>query len=219
MGAVNDRDYVAALLAGEIDAVCCEPDGRLTADAPRPRILLPGSFNPLHSVHERLLFLAAEQVAGSAAFELSATNVDKPALTETETRRRLHQFGWRHTTWVTRAPTFVEKANLFPAVTFVIGADTAERLVARRYYGDSEMQMLAALGQIKERGCGFLVFGRRDRDQRYLALGNISVPACHRDLFKEIPREVLDHPLSSTELRKSAIGRRGLPDDQAKGTF
>jgi hypothetical protein len=214
-----DAASLGAVVAGELDALCCEPDGRFRAVAPLPRILLPGSFNPLHFAHERLLTVAAEHVAGEAALEMSVTNVDKPALAESEVRRRLHQFGWRHTVWITRAPTFVEKAKLFPAVTFVIGADTAERLIAGKYYEEGETGMLAALDTIRKRGCQFLVFGRRNLDRSFIALCDIPVPACHRDLFKEIPREVFDHPLSSTDLRQSAIGRRGLPDDQAEGTF
>jgi hypothetical protein len=198
-----DVDYLAALLAGEIRVVCGDPDGRLRTDAPLPAILLPGSFNPLHAAHVRLLQLATEYVPGNAAFELSVANVDKPTLVAAEIRGRLHQFGWRHTVCITRAPTFVEKADLFPAVTFVIGADTATRLINPKYYKQGESEMLIAFDRIRARGCHFLVACRRADDQRHVSLGDIAVPQSFRDLFREIPRETFDDPLSSTALRSS----------------
>src|SRR6516162_3519450 len=105
---LSQQNALARLLESEIQALCREPDGRFAITSERPRILLPGSFNPLHEAHQRLLLLAAERVGSPAAFELSVTNVDKPALTEDTVRLRLEQFAWRYSVWVTRAPTFVE---------------------------------------------------------------------------------------------------------------
>ena len=51
--------------------------------------------------------------------------------------------------------TFAEKAQLFPGVVFVVGVDTAERIVQPRFYGDSEERMLQALEQIRQSGCRF----------------------------------------------------------------
>ena len=68
-------------------------------------------------------------------------NADKPPLADEEVRRRLTQFVWRAPVWLTRAPTYTEKAELFPDCVFVIGADTATRIVQPRFYGDSEERM------------------------------------------------------------------------------
>ena len=81
-------------------------------------------------------------------FEISVTNVDKPPLVAATVRQRLAQFAWKSPVELTRAPTFLEKARLFPGTTFVIGADTAERLVAPKYYGNDEVRMHAALDEI-----------------------------------------------------------------------
>ena len=62
---------------------------------------------------------------------------------------------------LTGAPTFHRKARLFPGTAFVIGWDTAVRLVDPRYYGDSEDAMLGALADMWSRGCRFLVAGRQ----------------------------------------------------------
>jgi len=48
---------------------------------------------------------------------------------------------------LTRAPTFREKARVLPGCTFVIGADTARRLVDPRYYEGSQARMIAALAE------------------------------------------------------------------------
>jgi hypothetical protein len=45
---------------------------------------------------------------------------------------------------VTRAPLYVNKADLFPRSAFVVGHDTAARLVLPKYYGDSYIGGCAA---------------------------------------------------------------------------
>ena len=116
----------------------------------------------MHAGHLGLARVASRILATPVAFELSVTNVDKPTLGEAEVNRRLRQFEWRHVVELTRAPTFREKARLFPGATFVVGIDTAERIAQPRYYGGSEAAMRAALDEIASRGCRFLVAGRVD---------------------------------------------------------
>jgi hypothetical protein len=134
--------------------------------------------------------------------------VDKPALTPREVRRRLAQFAWQATVELTRAPTFLEKSRLFQDVTFVIGADTAERLVAARYYGDSEARMHAALQEMAERGAHFLVAVRRDEGGRVRSLADAVVPARFAGLFTEIPESRFRFDVSSTDLRADS-GQEG----------
>src|SRR5262249_21453207 len=129
-------------IAGHLPTVCVEPDGRIRADSVRPAVLLPGSFNPVHLGHRQLAETAARLVGKEVAFELSILNVDKPALSAEEVRGRMAQFQWRAPLWLTRAPTFAEKASMFPGVVFVAGADTALRLVQSRYY-DADFAKMA----------------------------------------------------------------------------
>ena len=96
-------------------AVCVEPDGRARADHPRPAGLLPGSFHPLHHGHTSLAAVAAARLGVPVHFELSVTNADKPELPRDEVARRVAQFAAIAPIWVTRAPTFEAKADLFPA--------------------------------------------------------------------------------------------------------
>src|SRR5580692_2909882 len=183
--AVATVDTIDQLLAGELDRVTVQPDGQMMLSAPRPLVLLPGSFNPLHEGHVLLARVAEELTQQPVAFEISVTNVDKPPLSGETVRHRLAQFAWKSPVELTRAPTFVEKSRLFPGTTFVIGADTAERLVAPKYYGDDEALMHAALEEMSKSGARFLVAVRIDAAGRVRGLDGIQVPRRYADLFSE----------------------------------
>ncbi len=200
-------DTIDRLLAGEIDRLTAEPDGQLVHAAPPPPVLLPGSFNPVHDGHVSLARVAEDMKQQPLAFEISVTNVDKPPLAGQTIRQRLTQFAWKAPVELTRAPTFLEKSRIFPNTTFVIGADTAERVVAPKYYGDDEHRMHLALEEIGSAGASFLVAVRVDQNGRLRALRDISVPHRYTDLFTEIPEHRFRLDTSSSEIRA-----RGEPD-------
>src|SRR5204862_266209 len=115
------------------------------------------------------------------------------------------QFAGKSPVELTRAPTFVEKARLFPRTTFVIGADTAERLVAPKYYGDDEAQMHVALEEIANTGASFLVAARVDAAGRVRTLGDIPVPRRYADLFAAIPEHQFRMDTTSSEIRAQRV--------------
>src|SRR5262249_25256952 len=126
-----------------------------------PRALLSGSFNPMHRGHTGLAAVAAARMGVPVHFELSVTNVDKPELPSAEVERRVAQFAGVAPVWVTRAATFIEKVKLFPGVAFVVGWDTAVRVVDPKYYG-GDAGRDAALRVLRECGCRLVVGGRLD---------------------------------------------------------
>jgi nicotinic acid mononucleotide adenylyltransferase len=194
-------DAIDRLVLGGLNRLSVQPDGQMTLAAPSPLVLVPGSFNPLHEGHASLARIAEDLRQQPSAFEISVTNVDKPQLSGETVRRRIAQFAWRSAVDFTRAPTFLEKSRLFPRTTFVIGADTAERLVAPRYYGGDELLMQAALEEMASVGASFLVAVRIDAAGRIQTLSDIPVPRRYADLFAAIPEHRFRVDTSSTEIR------------------
>ena len=199
--AVVGANGIDRLLAGETDRVTILPDGQTMLSVPGSFVLLPGSFNPVHEGHLLMARVAEEIRQQPASFEISVTNVDKPPLTGETVRQRLTQFAWKASVELTRAPTFLEKSRLFPNTTFVIGADTAERLVAPKYYGNDMDRMLGALDEIAGSGGSFLVAVRIDATGRVRVLNDIAVPRRYADLFTEIPESRFRLDTSSSEIR------------------
>jgi len=200
-------DLIDQLVAGALDRVTAWPDGTLARSSPPPRSVLPGSFNPLHDGHLLLARVAEEMTGAPVAFEISVTNVDKPPLAAGDVRARLAQFAGRARVELTRAPTFVEKSRLLPGVTFVVGADTAERLVAARYYGD-EARMIAALREMAEGGSRFLVAVRADGAGCLRSLADAAIPPAFAELFTAIPESRFRSDASSSAIRAE---RRAAP--------
>ena len=196
-------DPLKRLLSGEADTVTLEPDGRITVDGAAPAAVLSGSFGPLHRGHRELARTAAEILGADVAFELSVTNVDKPPLAEAEVRRRLKQFTGGERVVLTRAEIFRKKADLFPGCTFVIGWDTAVRLVAPRYYGGDASEMLLALARLSVAGCRFLVAGREEGGA-FRTLEDVGIPSVFGPLFQGIPESRFRADISSTALRSRA---------------
>ena len=183
------KDALDRLIGGEVPYILVGRD-----DFPTKSIFLPGSFNPLHHGHERLLLEAEKATGRDGILELSVVNVDKPPLTLVEVERRLLQLRDIYSVVLTCAPTFSEKAELFPGAWFALGFDTAVRLLSPDYHTD----ISAMLSRFQLLGSRFAVAGRLHCGE-FQSLEQLNIPLGFEELFFPIPRFRED--ISSTELR------------------
>jgi len=167
------------LLQNEVPYLIAQ--GKALPDRP---IFLPGSFNPFHEGHEKLLRAACKKIKGVGTLELSISNVDKPDLSSEELEIRLASIPSDLTVVLTNAPTFIQKARCFPNTSFVLGFDTAIRLLNPKYHPDIP-RMLAEFQTLKTR---FLVAGRLIH-QKFYHSSELKIPKGFEALFLQIPEE------------------------------
>ncbi|HKI57879.1 MAG TPA: hypothetical protein VKA00_01515 [Trueperaceae bacterium] len=204
--AAQERAFVVVREDGAVAGALPAAAGGSRAErsgAPPTPVILSGAFNPVHDGHRELLRVAVERVGPAALplFELPLVNADKSPIGAAEGRRRAQQFVGRTPVVLTHEPLFVAKAELFPGSVFVIGADTAERIVDPRYYRNDPEKVKQALGALRAHGCRLLVAGRRV-EGRMLTLADIAAPAGYEDLFEAIPEDAFRSDLSSTQVRR-----------------
>ena len=173
----------------------------MKADEDMPGSILPGSFHPLHNGHKELAKIASSILKSDILYELSISNVDKPPLSLDEIHHRIQQFSNEGPIVITNADRFHKKADLFPGRTFIIGVDTAQRLVNPSYYDNNQSQMLLALQKLKNSKCDFLVAGR-EQNGNFMTLENIQIPEGFSKIFSPIPEAQFRSKLSSTNIRK-----------------
>jgi hypothetical protein len=167
------------------------PVNELT-DVDAPRLLLPGSFRPLHEGHLAMAEAASARMGVRCDFEMTLSHPEKPTLDYLAIQSRLSPFtGLAARVYLTDAPTYLEKARLFPACTFVVGHDTALRIVDPRFYG-GQVGRDACLAELERLGIRFLIFGRVD------ASGE----------FRDFSHEEFEHPVAGF-LDRTALAIRG----------
>ncbi len=201
--AFEPSERYRAFVERRADALLFAPDGTLgpvpEADRGAAPALVSGSFHPMHEGHLRLAEAAERHLKRPVAFETSPRNAEKSDLDANALRIRATQAAGRRPLVLLHEPLFADKAERLPGTVFVIGVDTAERVVDRRFYDGAE-GLDRAMARIRAAGASFLVAGRAGRG-RFRELGDLSLPPSGADLFAPLPSFRVD--LSSTEIRAS----------------
>ncbi|KAL3139080.1 hypothetical protein ABBQ32_005876 [Trebouxia sp. C0010 RCD-2024] len=205
-------DPVKALLEGKVQTVEFS-NGNVVVDAPRSsRVYMAGSFNPLHDGHRGMLAAAletrqAEQGRSEGCYEMSVGNADKGMLPIDEIKKRVQPFVDENLPIVlTQAPLYPDKAEIFRNSTFVLGYDTAVRLVMPKYYGGHD-GMLLQLASMSFAGCSVVVAGRAVTEDNgsssFKMFEDVEVPEAisNLGLFTSIPEKLFRNDISSTQLR------------------
>jgi hypothetical protein len=164
---------------------------------PNRYVIYPGSFRGFTAGHHLVARKAAEQSGKQVLLEISVTNVDKPAIEESEASRRLHGFRGLFDAVLVQAPLFTQKSILYPrATTFAVGMDTAKRLVDTRYYSGKAARD-EALELFRRRDNRFLVMSRRDSSGALETIEQVSELQDYLDIFTALPGSL---DVSSTAL-------------------
>ena len=167
--------------------------------------VMPGAFNPPHDGHHLMRSFAEKELGHDVAFELSIENVDKPDLDFFDMVDRKSILGTTPRVF-SRAATFIEKSEVFPGATFIVGIDTLIRIDNKKYYGNSETAKHHAIKRLVGNGHRFIVFGRLTGDE-FIGLEDVKLTEELMQICTGISESEFRVDLSSTDLRSKTTSK------------
>ncbi len=208
MSSHYSKSLITKLLNNNAEIILCGQNNKMSEhDTLDNCLILSGAFNPLHLGHIKLAESANKLLNKNVLFDLSVMNADKGLMTVSEICSLLDQFDPSQQVVLTRKPLFSQKSVCFPNTTFIVGYDTALRILQKKYYDDSHKAFLSFLYEFKKSGCKFLVAGRLWNNE-FSTIKNLNIPSKYNGLFVELPENAFRIDTSSSLLRKI---KQGLP--------
>ena len=184
-----------------------EPDSQgsvYNSQAEFTQAIFPGSFNPIHEAHCRMVNMAQQRLGSRVALEIAVQSVDKPLVDYIDLEDRLGNIRASlpgQAVWLSQAKMFEEKADLFKETMFVVGADTLRRFADLRFYRGSIHTLHDVLRMIAYRNCRFLVFARQD-ENGLESMQTLQIPDMLWSLCDEVSADEFAMVLSSSEIRE-----------------
>jgi nicotinic acid mononucleotide adenylyltransferase len=178
----------------------------------------PGSFNPLHIGHLAIAQYVKERYKAETIFEICNCPNDKNPVSEEDLAKRVKQFTMlSRLVTVTNNTSFLEKSTTkaiakylstintdFPdwkfdcslfKITFIVGADTINRIDDIKYYCGSVREHVRAMSIFAASGVRFLVFPRHGH-----LTNNLSPDIMH---LCEFVTDFESVNISSTQIREA----------------
>lgn len=162
------------------------PDGTVTgldALSAEKHVLFPASINPLTYAHDHMARAIRKPTGRTAVFQLSLAHPNK-VVTPEELVARAAQLMFRHPVVLLREHgLYVEKAELFPGMPMMIGADAVMEMMEERHYG-GYLGLVAALKRMAQLGTEFHVNGRLcPQDGIYRECDDLKIPMRYGGMF------------------------------------
>lgn len=169
-------------------------------------IFQPGSYNPIHDGHRDIWWKTTNLTHVYPKYMITCDSVHKKALSVSEmldrvAMIRLERFGiYKNVSvlFTQNDPLFIDKAKKFPNCSFVIGYDTAERMLDPKW----GPEIIPMLHEFRRYGTKFYICGRIINGE-LKTIRDLSYPSYFSDIFIEVPGTGTDH--SSTEIRKANV--------------
>lgn len=179
-------------------------------------------------------------------FEIAAVNADKPPISlsilyerikqfdpvQNPVVRRLREAGVPYAVTITSEPYFTRKAKIFQDCTFVIGADTLERLFNLKYYTPPTstgvtsaassaalpnlalFNLIKAMSTIAESRCTFIVGGRVRQNPKPIAPSDTATSAfVTMDEFQTMESIVAEDTVAQTIFQLYPTMFQGISED------
>jgi len=197
--------HIESLSNQKFDYFITDKNLNIFHDDIKNSVILSGSFNPVHDGHIKLLNYSSEILNMNKYYEISISNVDKSDIETEELIKRIKNFKSDEKIIISKSSKFIDKSNIFPKSCFVVGYDTAIRILDHSYLspGESLDDLFSALDK---NGCTFLVAGRIDATEskfENLEINNLNFK--YKDYFKIISEDDFRVDASSTDMRRHDI--------------